>query len=244
MVDTVAALDLLAWAVVPYVVAAIFLVGLVWRYASDPYGWTSKSSELLERRMLAWGSQLFHWGFLLVFGGHVLGLLVPPSVDTMAGLPWPKYHLLSFFGGGVAGTLALVGLVILTVRRLSVPRVRASSSPTDFLTLAVLLVAIATGLFLSVGHSLVFGDYDYRDTVGVWIRSLFAFAPNVAIMSATPVDYRAHALLGLLFFAVVPFTRLVHIFSFPFQYLTRRYIVYRAIPAPRPIPGRSPPPLF
>ena len=33
---------------------------------------------------------------------------------------------------------------------------------------------------------------------------------------------------GFVLFAVWPFTRLVHVFSAPFQYLTRPYVVYRS----------------
>src|SRR3546814_16362327 len=65
------------WVIFPYLALVTFVLGHIYRYVYDQYGWTPKSSQLLERRMLMWGVLLFHWGLLFVFGGHVMGLLVP-----------------------------------------------------------------------------------------------------------------------------------------------------------------------
>ena len=58
------ALEILLWVVVPYVSLAIFVVGHYWRYKYDKFGWTTRSSQLYERRLLRWGSPLFHFGIL------------------------------------------------------------------------------------------------------------------------------------------------------------------------------------
>jgi nitrate reductase gamma subunit len=186
----------------------------------------------LEKRLLKWGSLLFHWGFVLVFGGHVLGLLVPVSLDERLGVSSEMYHSLAFWGGAVAGVVAIVGLAVLTYRRLAYPRVRATSSVSDYLTLGVLFLVMGAGLWDTLGNTLLNGAYEYRTTVGVWFRSLVLFAPNVGAMSGAPTVYRFHAILGMVFFLVFPFTRLVHILSLPFEYVNRRYILYRSL---RPI---------
>src|SRR5262249_38168047 len=58
--------DVFFWLVLPYVPITIFVVGHWWRSRTDQFGWTSRSTQLLESRMLAWGSNLFHWGALAV----------------------------------------------------------------------------------------------------------------------------------------------------------------------------------
>ena len=82
------------WVVVPYVCLAIFVLGHVWRYRYDKFGWTTRSSQLYERRLLRWGSPLFHFGILAVFLGHVMGLGVPkpgPRRSASGGpLPLPR----------------------------------------------------------------------------------------------------------------------------------------------------------
>ena len=46
----------LLFVVVPYVSIAIFIGGHIWRYKYDKYGWTTRSSQLYERRLLRIGS--------------------------------------------------------------------------------------------------------------------------------------------------------------------------------------------
>lgn len=217
------------WVVYPYVALTAFVVGVVWRYSSDPYGWTSKSSELLEKRWLAWGSQMFHYGFLAVVAGHVLGLLVPPNVDAALGMGPGTYHAVAFYGGGAAGAVAVAGLVILAARRLGIKRVRVASTPSDYLTLGLLLAVMGLGLFNTLLSPSLGGPYDYRDTLGTWVRGLLTLSPVAgSVMAGAPVNFQVHALFGLTFFALLPFTRLVHLFSLPFHYLARRFIVFRS----------------
>ena len=60
------AVDIVLWVVLPYISLAIFVVGHYWRYRYDKFGWTTRSSQLYERRLLRWGSPLFHFGILFV----------------------------------------------------------------------------------------------------------------------------------------------------------------------------------
>ena len=67
----------------PYIALAVFFVGSLVRFDRDQYTWKSDSSQLLRRRELRWGSNLFHFGILVVFFGHLFGFLVPePWVDV------------------------------------------------------------------------------------------------------------------------------------------------------------------
>ncbi|MCG7202527.1 respiratory nitrate reductase subunit gamma [Streptomyces arenae] len=152
----------LLWGALPYVACALLVTGLVWRYRYDKYGWTTRSSQVYEAKLLNVASPAFHYGILCVLAGHVVGLFTHASGD----------------------------------------------------------------------------GYDYRQTIAPWARSLFTLRPRTDLMTGVPVLYQVHAVVGMVLIALVPCTRLVHMFSAPLQYLFRPYVVYRSRPPeqldPRP----------
>ena len=91
------------WVIVPYLCLATFVVGHFWRYRYDKFGWTTRSSQLYEDRLLRLGSPLFHFGMLGVVGGHVIGLLIPESWTDAVGISTETYHVVAVAGGLVAG---------------------------------------------------------------------------------------------------------------------------------------------
>ncbi|MGH2887329.1 MAG: respiratory nitrate reductase subunit gamma, partial [Solirubrobacteraceae bacterium] len=158
--------DIFLWVVIPYVAITIFIVGHIWRYRRDQFGWTSHSTQLLESRLLKWGSPLFHYGALAAIGGHVLGILIPASATSAVGIDEHAYHLISAIAGTIAGAAALIGLLILIYRRAGVRRVAVTTSYVDLLVYSLLLFVIALGMADTVFHN-VFGagnGYDYRHT--------------------------------------------------------------------------------
>jgi nitrate reductase gamma subunit len=226
--------DLYVWLVLPYVAMALFVAGHVWRYRTDQFGWTSRSTQLLESRLLAWGSNLFHWGAIAAILGHVLGILVPASVTEAIGISESAYHHLAGIAGGIAGIVCLIGLLILMYRRTAVARIRVTTSATDIAVYVLLAILIVLGAIQAVGYNVFGPGYDYRQTVSPWFRSLF-YDPKPELMSSAPVVYQLHAAIPWLLFALWPFSRLVHAWSIPFQYLGRPYILYRRrYAAPRP----------
>ena len=225
--------SLYVWLVLPYVSLAIFLVGHWWRYKRDQFGWTSRSTQLLESRLLAWGSTLFHYGALAVIGGHVVGILIPASVTGRFGISESNYHHLSGYAGGAAGIVCLAGFGILIFRRSTVHRVRITTTVADVIVFVLLGLLIGLGDGLTLGYNVAGHGYDYRQTVGPWFRTLF-YDPHPSLMGDAPVAYQVHAALPWLLYAVWPFSRLVHVWSYPLQYLGRPYILYRSRhPAPR-----------
>lgn len=78
---------ILLWVVLPYVTLAVFVLGHIWRYRYDKFGWTTRSSQLYERRLLRIGSPLFHFGILVVLLGHVGGLVIPDGWTGPPGSP-------------------------------------------------------------------------------------------------------------------------------------------------------------
>ena len=225
-------LDTLAFGIYPYVALAVLVVGSIVRYDREPYTWRSGSSQVLRRRQLIAGSVLFHIGVLVVFFGHLVGLLTPIEVFDAIGIGHGFKQLMAIVVGGVAGAVALVGATLLAHRRFFDPRVRAQSSFSDNLVIAILWVQLALGL-LTIPISL--GHLDGAEMVKLmaWAQGIFTFDPSAAsyVEDAHPV-FKLHLILGLTIFVIFPFTRLVHMLSVPIRYLWRPgYQVVRARPA-------------
>ncbi|HZR92222.1 MAG TPA: respiratory nitrate reductase subunit gamma [Gaiellaceae bacterium] len=219
---------LFTWLVLPYVSISVFVVGHWWRYRRDQLGWTSRSTQLLESRLLAWGSTLFHYGALAVIGGHVLGILVPESTTRALGIGEHVYRLyISAIPGTVSGLVCLAGFAILAFRRSANRRVRVTTTPGDAVVFALLGALIVLGDVQTMGYNLLGSGYDYRLTVGPWFRDLWV-DPHPSLMADAPVAYQLHAALPWLLYAVWPFSRLVHVWSYPLQYLGRPYVLYRS----------------
>ena len=223
------------WDIAPYVTIAILVVGTWWRYRYDKFGWTTRSSQLYESRLLRIGSPLFHFGILVVIVGHVIGLVIPESLTSAFGLSESAYHVQAVLLGTIAGIATLGGAVILVYRRRTKGPVFMATTWNDKLMYAVLICAIVAGLATTLVGSGVIGDaYNYRDSVSIWFRSIFLLQPDGEAMAAAPLSYQVHAIIGMALFALWPFTRLVHAFSAPLGYLFRPYIVYRSRDAAAP----------
>ncbi len=216
--------------IVPYLCLATFVVGHLWRYRYDKFGWTTRSSQLYENRLLRIGSPLFHFGMLGVVGGHVIGLLLPQSWTDAVGISERAYHVVAIGGGLPAGLMTVVGMAILIYRRRTTGPVFSATTRMDKVMYAFLAVVIVLGLWNTIAGSImtIGGEYDYRRGVSVWFRSFLALHPDADLMARAPLGFQLHALVAFGLFALWPFTRLVHVFSAPVGYLTRPYIVYRS----------------
>lgn len=219
--------EALLWVALPYVSITIFIGGLIWRYRRDQFGWTSRSTQILESRLLAPGSILFHYGALAAIGGHALGILVPESLTSALGITEAYYHIISAGAGTIASIALVVGLVILIYRRVTVRRVWVTTTYLDIAVYILLTLVIVLGVWDTVATNTLGGGYDYRKTVAIWFRSLAIFQPQPAVMKSVPMFYQIHATIAWFLYALWPFTRLVHAFSYPIQYLGRPYILYR-----------------
>jgi nitrate reductase gamma subunit len=222
----VSGLDFFLWIALPYLCVATFAVGHVWRYRRDQYGWTARSTQLLESRLLRVGSPLFHFGLLAAIGGHVLGILIPRSWTEAIGIGDTAYHWLAVVAGTLSGAAIVAGFAILMYRRLRICRVRVTTTRSDLLLFPVLGATIVLGMLATVWGSAV-DRYAYRDSVSIWFRGIFTFHPHETLIAGAPFLFQAHAVCAWLLFAVWPFTRLVHVWSVPVGYLARPPIVYR-----------------
>lgn len=224
----------LLWVAGPYVVTVVFIVGMVWRYKYDRYGWTTRSSQIYESRLLRLGSPLFHLGLLMALGGHLLGLVIPAELTERVGISEHVYHVVAVSLGTVAAVIVTAGLLILIYRRRTVGRVFIVTTKMDKLMYLVLGSLIGLGVWNTVAINLLNvtggfeGGYNYRETVSIWFRSIAWFSPKPELMVDAPFTFQLHIVLAMILVAITPVTRLVHIFSAPIGYPTRPYLVYRS----------------
>ena len=178
----------LLFVVVPYVSIAIFIGGHVWRYRYDKFGWTTRSSQLYERRLLRLGSPLFHFGIIGVFFGHVVGLGIPKSWTGAVGVSEGLYHFLAVTVGALAGAATVVGMAILIYRRRTTGPVFSATTRMDKVMYLFLATVIVLGLFNTVAAN-VFGEYDYRESVSIWFRGIFRFDLHPDLMAEAPLGF-------------------------------------------------------
>ena len=207
--------------VYPYIALVVLAVGSVIRYDREPYGWRSGSSQLLRRRQLMWGSVLFHVGVLLIFGGHVVGLLTPLAVWEMLGVTHGVKQMIAIGLGGVAGIMGIVGASLLIHRRFFDARVRQASSFADNMIIVILWLQLALGL-ISIETSLRHLDGAEMVKLMTWAQGIFTFNPAAAsYVAEADLIFKLHITLGLTIFLLFPFTRLVHMLSVPVRYIWR-----------------------
>lgn len=220
--------SVLLYAVLPYAALAVFAVGTAWRYRSDQYGWGARSTQFLESRVLRYGSTIFHLGVLAAIGGHVLGILVPQSWTASVGISDSAYHVLAVAGGVTAGAAVCAGFVILLYRRLRFPRVRVTTTRMDLAVFALLALGIVTGLLATLTN---LGDsVAYRETVAPYFRQIFVLNPEPELMTGDGVSliFQIHVVGVWFLYALWPFTRLVHVWSIPVDFLRRSPVQYRS----------------
>jgi nitrate reductase gamma subunit len=206
----------------------IFVVGHIYRYRYDQFGWTAKSSEFVEKKQLMVGSLLFHVGIMPVIMGHIAGLGIPKSWMNALGVSDHMYHIGAVYIGSFFGFATLIGMLLLTYRRFAIKTVRKLSSASDLIVNTLLLLIVIMGMYSTLVTNKVQPDFDYRETISVWFRGLMIFGPDASLMQSVPLSFKIHIVLGFLIFALWPFTRLVHVWSVPLNYAFRRYIVYRS----------------
>lgn len=219
-------LNFLFFGVYPYIALAICLIGSWARFDLSQYTWRAGSSQMLDKRMRL-ASNLFHVGILFILMGHFVGLLMPHALYQHFISTGAK-QVLAMVSGGFFGVLCLIGLLMLIKRRLSNPRVRATSSTSDIMILFVLLAQLILGL-LTIVASTQHLDGSVMVMLGDWAQSIVTLQPVKAALAIEPVGviYKLHVLLGVTLFVLFPFTRLVHIVSAPVWYLGRRYQIVR-----------------
>lgn len=224
----------------PYVCLAVLLIGSLIRFDREPYTWKSDSSQLLRAGQLRLGSNLFHYGVLVVILGHFAGFLAPDWTIDWALSP-TGHQLLAMLVGGIAGLIAIIGLSILIHRRLADARIRLNSRKWDIAVVFMLWLQLALGL-ATVPLSAFHMDGVLFGILVAYVKGIVTFNfSTVALMTAVPWVNKLHILLGFTIFLISPFTRMIHIWSGAgaLAYLFRPYQIVRTPRTRAKAPVRS-----
>lgn len=197
----------------PYICLSVFLFGSLVRFEREQYSWKSDSSQLIYRGQLRLGNILFHTGILAIFGGHLVGLLTPLWFWDLLGVSHSAKQMVAIVAGGVFGLITLAGLIILIRRRFQSDRLAANSTWRDKLVLIWILITLLLGLstiFVSLGHT------DGHEMVQLmkWAQHIVTFRGEAAnYIAEANILFKLHVFMGMTFFLIFPFTRMVHVWS-------------------------------
>ena len=220
-------LDSLLFGLYPYVAGAVFLLGSWLRYDQAQYTWRAASSQMLSNTGMRYASNLFHVGILVIFFGHLIGLLTPHGLYQPFMTPGTK-QIMAIVIGGIAGVACWYGAFLLIMRRKNDPRIRATGTTMDLLVIGILLVQVTLGL-LTIIPTLGHLDGSNMLRLAEWAQAIVFFKGDAAAhLAEVGFIFKLHILLGLTIFLLFPFTRLVHIWSVPVQYVNRQYQIVRA----------------
>ncbi len=212
--------DLVLFVAFPYVAILLAVVVGVYRYFDNRFTYSSLSSQFLENRQLFWGSVPWHYGITFILLAHLLALLFPRGWSALLG--GGRLYVLEITGWGLA-LMTIVGAVMFIVRRLGNARVRAVTTWVDWLLLIVLVAQVVSGFWVAFFYR--WGGVWYVHTAVPWLVSLLTLNPQPQYVATLPLIPKLHVLGGFLIIALFPFTRLVHLVSFPITYLWRPYQV-------------------
>jgi nitrate reductase gamma subunit len=207
----------LLFVIFPYLSLVVLVVVSIFRTLYRPFTISSLSSQLLERRKLFWGSISLHYGIILVLLGHLLALLLPRSLLLWNAVPI-RLYLLEITGLAL-GIWATIGLLVLVWRRLGEKKVLAVTTPMDVLVLVLLLLSAVTGVLIATIFR--FGTYWFTAIFTPYLWSILTLQPRPELIAPLPWLIQLHALNFFVLLLIFPFSRLVHIITYPLGYLLR-----------------------
>lgn len=221
----------LLFVIFPYVALFTAVIVTLYRSIYRPFSVSSLSSQLLERRWLFWGSIPFHWGITIILAGHLVAILIPQSIILWNAEPL-RLYLLELTGIGLA-LWATLGLLVLLWRRVSIARIRAVSTPMDYVVVLLLLVSMVTGILIASVYR--WGSYWFTGIFTPYIWSILTFQPNAAPLAPLPFTIKLHVINFYLLALAFPFSRLVHIIAWPLGYLLRPWQIVTWLRRSRPV---------
>lgn len=212
-------LDNLLFVVFPYVAVALAVGGTLYRYTTNQFSFTSLSSQFLESDIQFWGSTLWHYGIIPTLLIHLAGFTIPRVMAALHGTPEMLYA--SELAGKILGIMALVGASALFYRRVSSSKIRMVTTPMDWVVMVLLIFQVVLGLWIAFGYR--WGATWFIHTVTPWVVSLATFQPAPQYVASLPLIPKLHFLNATLLILVFPFSRLVHMITFPAAYLWRSF---------------------
>lgn len=200
------------FAVFPYIALTLFIVVPVIRRMRGGFTFTTRASGFIERESMGVAALTFHWGIVVLFVAHLLGL-IGGLATNMSMIDW--FH----WTGLGAGVFALYGFTLAFVRRCVIPEMRALSQIDDYVVLVLLIAIVGFGLYPVIADK----SFGLSITVAPWVKSVLTLSPDWTGMSGMPVMSKIHISLGMMLAAYFPFTKLVHFWTYPFSYFVRPF---------------------
>jgi Fe-S oxidoreductase/nitrate reductase gamma subunit len=171
-----------------------------------------------------WAHALFFWGFVLLTIGTTLIFIQADLTDPLFGVQFLKgpFYLLFSVVLDLAGLAAIVCLLGLLVRRYIVRPPGLESKKDDLIMHGLLLVILITGFVIEGARMAV---TELGTPLALWSPVGLLVAKSLAGMSEPALRtlhlglWWFHLLLAVGFIAIIPFTKLRHIFTTSANYL-------------------------
>lgn len=209
--------------VLPYTALVLIVFVTPYRYLSNRLTWSAYSTQFLERNVLFWGINPWHYGILPVLAAHFLGVIAPGPIKSLLG---NQRNLVIIESIGLAmGLFAVFGCLALLLRRVNTPMLKRVTFASDWVLLYLLAAQAVTGVYIST--FMRWGSRWYLDTAVPYFWSLATFNPQIDYMADFPLILKLHAAGAFLIVALVPFTKLVHLLYLPVDFLKDPPILYR-----------------
>ncbi len=187
-----------------------------WSVRGD-FMWTTRSTGFFGRASIGPAVLCLHWGLFILLIAHLVGF-VAGAVNWAWGVDYFRWT------GMVGGMLVLYGAIWAFARRLSIPQLRSISMTEDYIVLLFIIFITSLGLY----HSMIKLAWGVTYNAGPWVGGLLTLRPDAALMAAAPLLMKTHVVVAMLFFCYLPFTKLVHLFSYPFSFMLRPHITMRS----------------
>lgn len=210
-------IDSLLFVVLPYLALCVGIFGSIYRMRTSPLTYSSLSSQFIESKGLKWGSLPWHLGIITIVTAHLVAFLVP-GLWQMLMAQHTVLIATESLGLGLS-FLCLFGLVVLTVRRLTSSKLQAVTSTMDLIVTGLLLLQVGLGAAVAVHCK--WGSAWCSGTTTPYIWSILSLQPNISYVSDLPILVKAHIVCAWCLILIIPFSRLIHMFAVPFEYLFR-----------------------
>jgi len=201
----------------PYIAIVACVLGTIYRMRSEQFSQSALSSQFLESNQLVWGSTPWHIGIGLILLAHFIALFCPGLWHSALLNPTLLYLV---EGAGIAlAALATIGLIVLLIRRITSARIQAVTTVMDLVVLFLLLLQVLLGLITAIAYR--WGALWSTATAVPYVWSLFTLHPDIAYVANLPLVVKGHIVGAWLIVLLIPFSRLIHMFSLPLEYLVR-----------------------
>ena len=216
-------LNNLIFIALPYAALALVIFVTPYRFLSNRLTWSAYSTQFLERKFLFWGINPWHYGIIPILAAHVIGFAFPGQVKPFLGNQ-ETLLMLESFGLGL-GIFALMGSVLLLLRRVNSGTLKRVTFGSDWFILYLLAFQAGTGIY--IGYFMRWGSQWYLHSAVPYLWSIVSFNPQLEYVADLPLVFKLHAAGAFLIVAVLPFTKLVHMLYLPLDFLKDPPILYR-----------------